>query len=292
LEDYEVNIRGMERFGARKEAPLETCISEVEQCEIFIGIIAFKLGSIDKSSGKSFTQREYETAYKLNQEILIYMMDEKYSKVPPVYIDHGEKWEKLMAFKSVLKDNHTFDSFTSEDDLEQKIRRKFDELLAAKTEEKEVDEYNQSKKIIHKFLLLPKLYSGHEIKLQVELGEPFPASKSLCSNFNLEFGKTIGVKAEIKKPDITDNPFEYIFIDGEDNLHDYFSLQKNNIEIYGKLQFSGDVFDNVRANFVRKEFSYLGSYMITTFPRNWGQVKKTVVEPDGRIIIKLTKILK
>jgi hypothetical protein len=74
LEDYEVNIRGMERFGARKEAPLETCISEVEQCEIFIGIIAFKLGSIDKSSGKSFTQREYETAYKLNQEILIYIV--------------------------------------------------------------------------------------------------------------------------------------------------------------------------------------------------------------------------
>lgn len=31
LENFEVNVRGMEQFGARKEAPLATCLTEVEQ---------------------------------------------------------------------------------------------------------------------------------------------------------------------------------------------------------------------------------------------------------------------
>lgn len=44
LEKFDVDVRGMERFGARKEAPLITYLSEVEQCDIFIGILGFRLG--------------------------------------------------------------------------------------------------------------------------------------------------------------------------------------------------------------------------------------------------------
>jgi hypothetical protein len=295
LEKYEVNIRGMERFGARKEAPLTTCISEVEQCEIFVGIIAFRLGSIDEVSGMSFTQKEYERANELNREILIYMIDEKDSRVTYQDIDFGDRRDKLIAFKSILKERHTVDFFTTEDDLEQKIRRRFNELLAAKTEEKEFDDYAHSKELIHKFLLLPEIYSGREIKLEVDfVGQPFPASKSLCSNFNLAFGRTIGVKVRIKKPqiDVDENLFEYIII-GENNINDYFSLQKNNnIEIYGNLQFSENDIDKVEAKFVRKVYHIMPSaspYSIISIPLGG---KREVVEADGRIIIKLTKILK
>ena len=75
---YAVVIRGMERFGARKETPLQTCLAEVEQCDIFIGIIACKAGSIDKLTGKSFVQREYEKAFELDKEILIYLTLQRY----------------------------------------------------------------------------------------------------------------------------------------------------------------------------------------------------------------------
>ena len=62
LKRYDVNIVGMEEFGARKDSPLTTCLKEVEQSNIYIGIIANRWGSIEEESGKSYTQLEYEKA--------------------------------------------------------------------------------------------------------------------------------------------------------------------------------------------------------------------------------------
>lgn len=299
LEKFDVDVRGMERFGARKEAPLITCLSEVEQCDIFVGILALRLGSIDEDSGKSFTQREYERAYELKREILIYMIDEKDSLVSLQNIDFGEKREKLIAFKSILRDRHTVDFFLSEDDLGKKLKRKFGELLTSKAPKSDTsaDEYENSKKLIGKFLLLPKVYSGQVVKLKVDfLGDPFPASKSLCSNFNLEYGKTIGVKVKIKTPLLEDDAIEYVFID-EGNLREFFSLQQQNeVEVYGKLQFSENKIEELKANFVRKEY-YVGVgtslssiLMGTETTRNlFGE--RRIVEAEGRVIIKLTEII-
>ena len=39
LEQFEVNVRGMEAFGARPDAPIDTCLAEVEQSDIYVGII-------------------------------------------------------------------------------------------------------------------------------------------------------------------------------------------------------------------------------------------------------------
>ncbi|MCJ7600687.1 MAG: DUF4062 domain-containing protein [Desulfobulbaceae bacterium] len=301
LEQFDVDVRGMERFGARKEAPLITCLSEVEQCDIFVGILALRLGSIDEVSGKSFSQREYERAYELKHEILIYMIDEKDSLVSLQNIDFGEKREKLIAFKSILRGRHTVDFFLSGDDLVEKLKRKFDELLTSKklSPDTSADEYENSKKIIGKFLLLPKVYTGQVIKLKVDfLGNAFPASKSLCSNFNLEYGKTIGVKVKIKAPLLEDDVIEYVFVD-EGNLDDFFSLQHlNDQEVYGKLQFSVNRIEELEANFVKKEY-YVGGaiFMSTSLPsglmnepmRSLGE--RRVVEAEGRVIIKLTEFI-
>jgi len=97
LEKYNVNVRGMEKFGARKETSLETSLAEVGVSDIYVGIIALRLGSINKETGKSITQLEYERAYNLNKEILIYLIDEKKGVVHPEFIDWGDKHEKLDA---------------------------------------------------------------------------------------------------------------------------------------------------------------------------------------------------
>ena len=299
LEKFDVDVRGMERFGARKEAPLITCLSEVEQCAIFVGILAFRLGSIDEDSGKSFTQREYERAYELNREILIYMVDEKDSLVSPQNIDFDERREKLIAFKSILRDRHTVDFFLSEDDLAKKLKRKFDELLTSKELrlDTSADEYENSKKIIGKFLLLPKVYSGQVVKLRVDfVGNAFSASKSLCSNFNLEYGKTIGVKVKIKAPLLEDDAIEHVFID-EGNLNDFFSLRhQNNVEVYGKLQFSENKIEELKANFVKKEYFVRGAASVSLSLMNAETMRnligeRRIVEAEGKVIIKLTKII-
>jgi hypothetical protein len=294
LENYTVVVRGMERFGARKESPLQTCLAEVEQSDIFIGIIACRAGSIDKSSGKSFVQREYDKAYELEKEILIYLIDEKNAKVTVQDIDFGENREKLLSFKSILKERHTVDFFLSEDNLSEKLDRRFKDLLESKSESlsDKSDEYDDSKNVIEKFLLLPKLYSGTEVKLKVDLdNDPFPASRAICKSFNLDYGKTIGIKIKIKEPHLTANFANYLFID-EANL-DEFLKQKSlsDAEIYVKLEWTENEVTDVKANFIRKVYDVVQypSFLSTSSFGNIPGFEKEVVEAEGTMITLLTE---
>jgi len=96
LSKYDVNVLGMEQFGARKETPLETCINEVKRSDIYIGIISQRLGSLEPTSGKSYTQLEYEKAIELDKEILIYLIDEENALIHPVHSEHGENYKQLI----------------------------------------------------------------------------------------------------------------------------------------------------------------------------------------------------
>ena len=120
LKKYDVLVRGMEQFGARKEDSLTTCISEVEQSDIYVGIVGYRLGSIDKKTGKSYTQLEYDKAHELGKEILIYLADDESIKITPKNIEF-DKISKLNSFKETIKERHTVDTFKDSEDLKQKI---------------------------------------------------------------------------------------------------------------------------------------------------------------------------
>ncbi len=260
LTKYEVNIRGMERFGARKEAPLQTCLAEVAQSDIFIGVISYRLGTIDPKSSKSFVQLEYEKALELNREVFIYLIDDKNGRVTPAFVDFGENHEKLESFKSILKERHTIDTFTDEADLGDKLDRKFDELLSKKTKEpaNTEDEYKRSHDILEKFLLLPKEYSSKEVKLKIKFeGDPFPASKAICKSFYLSYGLTLGIKIKIILPNIKDAVFNYLFIESK-QADQFFRLDRTReIDVFASLIFTEDTIDSVKAHFVSKESDYM-----------------------------------
>lgn len=132
LQSYNVEILGMEAFGARKSAPLETCISEVQKCDIFICIISMRYGSVDVNTNKSYTQLEYEKAVECGKEILIYIIDENKGFVIPKHIDFNHLQEKLIEFKNILKSNHTPDYFINYEDFINKIKKRIDELISLK----------------------------------------------------------------------------------------------------------------------------------------------------------------
>lgn len=195
LESYDVNVKGMEAFGARSESALQTCLNEVERSDIYVGIIGLKLGSINEETGKSFTRIEYEKAVSdENTEILIYIIKDE-AKISINNIDFGEKHEKLNNFKKLLKEKHTVDFFRTESDLVDKLEARFKDLLQSKKEETEdsheKNPYEKAESIINKFVLAPKIYSGKEVILRVKLTKsPFAVSKELCKNFNLKYGET------------------------------------------------------------------------------------------------------
>jgi hypothetical protein len=127
LSDLNFTIKGMEKFGARKSCPLDTCLLEVTNADVYIGIIAYRFGSVESETGKSFTQLEYEKALSLNKEILIYLLDDD-GFIQPKYIDFGDKAIKLDQFKKILRKNHTVDFYKDPIDLKIKIYEKLKEL--------------------------------------------------------------------------------------------------------------------------------------------------------------------
>lgn len=213
LEKFDVVVKGMEQFGARKTDPLTTCLSEVEQSDIYIGIVGLRYGSEDPDSGKSFSQLEYEKAIEKNKEILIYLTDEENFPVTEKLIQF-DKIPKLKNFKAILKDKHNIDTFSNSQDLVSKLQRKFKELLTPKVTAVIEDEYDNTKRILDKFFLVPAAYSGREIKLKVKfVGQPQPVSKAVCQSFNFEFGKTIISKIEVLHPTFKFKNFRHLFIE-------------------------------------------------------------------------------
>jgi hypothetical protein len=197
----------MEQFGARTEGPLETCLAEVEQSDIYIGIIAFRLGSVDPESRKSFTQLEYQHAVETGKEVLIYLADEEEARFPFVHIDDDAKNRRRLAvFKERLRERHTVNTFTTPDDLAEKLDRDFARYFSPKKSEPERDsiaeEFEKSVRILGEFRLTPRRYNGQEVRLAVSFTSTlFPASRDLCHQFNLEYGDTVGVYIRISKPD-------------------------------------------------------------------------------------------
>jgi hypothetical protein len=100
LKRFEVAVRGMEEFGARTTGPLETCLAEVEQSDVYVGIVAYRLGSIDPATKKPFTVLEYESAVEQEKEILIYIADDEATFFPRSVMDDDTGIRKrLTAFK-------------------------------------------------------------------------------------------------------------------------------------------------------------------------------------------------
>lgn len=303
LEEYDVNVRGMERFGARTQKPLETCLAEVEHSDVYVGIVAFRLGTVDKESKKSFTQLEYEKAFRLSQldgekgrmEILIYFADENSPGIPPLHVDGGEKREKLDAFKSILRDNHTVATFTDESHLVERLKLDFQGVLTRKQPEKEVkaNEYKDSENKIHNFMLLPALYSGKEIRLKLKLdGEPFPASKQVCSAFNLTYGATVGYHTELILPKIEEKFAEYVFVTG-DLTDTVLKIQnKNNVDIRAKLAFSETTIENFRAHLISETRHYYPDLGFNIDPASvhFGALKSVTTSAEGSMILLITKV--
>lgn len=251
LENYEVNVKGMEAFGARKETPLETCLNEVNQSDIYIGIIGYRFGSIEKNSGKSYTQLEYERAIKEKKEILIYLINEKDSKVSIEHIDFDENRTKLQNFKTILKDKHTIDTFTTAESLSSRLERRLDELLVeSQKNETGKEDYNKSKNIIERFLLLPKTYSDSDVKLTVQFkGNAYPISKEVCHSFGFSYGRTIGIPISIPKPETTTSELDSLIIEEKDVDLFFEKTEGSKIEIVARLLFVEERIESIRANF-------------------------------------------
>lgn len=286
LEGFTAAVRGMEEFGARTEAPLQTCLAEVEQSDVYVGIIAFRLGSVEPETAKSFTQLEYERARDLGKEILIYLADEQLAKVhySDIEVDPLQR-ERLAAFKSVLKERHTVGTFSSSDDLAEKLKRDFAKQLQPKeapTEGAEA-EFNETLTMVRRFTLVPKTVIGREIRLQVTFyGRVFPVARGLCKAFNLQYGYTVGSRMRVRKPESADmKRFHEIYASAQ-TVDRFLALAAGNdpVDLYARLQFTEQDVRQVHAEFFGQSY-----YEEPDF----SDPNERYVAPEGKVILLFSK---
>ena len=67
----------MEVFGARPNEPLEACLQEIEQSDLFVGIYAHRYGYVPDGSDISITQMEYLHAKMLGRPVYCFVIDDE-----------------------------------------------------------------------------------------------------------------------------------------------------------------------------------------------------------------------
>lgn len=292
LARFDVMVRGMEQFGARKESPLETCLIELDQSDIYIALIAFRHGSIEPSSGKSYTQLEYERAVDQKKEVLVYLVDEENALFPVKFIDAGGAREKLEAFKRTLRDRHTVDMFVDERDLAVKLKRDLERILSPRTGlTEDPDESTAAVATLRQFFLLPKTVAGQEVRVRLQVkGQPYAASREVCKAFNFEFGGTVGLPVSIEVPAAVPQKDACDLFIGHKQLGDLLTATKGDlIEAYVRLHFSDTDLDNLRARF-RTVTDYMSNmFAQTAVARAFGE--PTVYKADSALALELARLL-
>ncbi len=129
INDQRQKYEGMEYMGAKNDEPTQACLDLVEQCDLFIGIYAWRYGTVPEGSEFSITEQEYQHAKKLGLPCLCYFVDEDFPWQRK-FIETGAAEEKLKRFKSQIAKEHVKANFKEPLTLENNILRDLSNWLA------------------------------------------------------------------------------------------------------------------------------------------------------------------
>jgi hypothetical protein len=120
----------MEVFGARPDEPSEVCYSEIENCDLFVGIYAHRYGYVPDGADVSITEAEFNHARTNNKPVFCFVVDEDHPW-PPKMIEEDPGKSKLRDFKARIGAELVRDTFTSSEDLGFKIATALGHYLSA-----------------------------------------------------------------------------------------------------------------------------------------------------------------
>lgn len=167
---------GMERFGAETIPPLDVCFRELEASQIYICALGMRYGSIDKKTGKSYTQLEFEKARELGKPTLVFLIDEANVSFKLNEIDMGESGVKLSEFKKTIKESKevTCAFFDSPMSLQETVYRSIEVEIKRQGKvhpqsNSQKEEYFDGAKAYRNFVRRPQRYKGSLLTLRVRM---------------------------------------------------------------------------------------------------------------------------
>ena len=238
---------GMEHFVSTPDRPLDVCLTDVRRCQLYIVLVGMRYGSVDKESGKSFTELEYEEALKNKIPVLAFVINENECPILPKFVDTGEKAEKLAQFKSRL-DARMTSRFKSVEHLKELVIRSVEAQVKRTAEAKKAEslvasnqeEYIVGAKLFKRFILLPERYKGKEAVLRIRMDGGFAGWRlrdEMFDAFHVKNGDTIfGNDATVFGVDLSD-------VGEKARIIDYFAEGKNADWILDNEITNGTIFE-------------------------------------------------
>ncbi len=107
----------MEEFGASSETPIDSCLRRLRECDLFIGILGHRYGTVHPS-GKSYTELEYDEAGRLGIPRLMFLAAGEFSTLIAER-ESDELFDKQKSFMELVA-NHTgqfIDDFANAEQL-------------------------------------------------------------------------------------------------------------------------------------------------------------------------------
>lgn len=107
------DVVAMEDYVASDRRPLDKCLRDIETCDVYIGLVAWRYGFVPVGAdpaGSCITKLEYLHAAARDKPCLIFLLSEA-APWPEQFRDNGHPAESLRAFRDLLANNHTVSFF-------------------------------------------------------------------------------------------------------------------------------------------------------------------------------------
>ncbi len=112
-------VVAMEDYVAADDRPLILCLKDVESCDLYVGILAWRYGFIPADQNpdrRSITELEYRHATELGKPRLIFLVGDD-APWPPKFVDKDEDARSIRALREELTAAHHVSVFGTEDQL-------------------------------------------------------------------------------------------------------------------------------------------------------------------------------
>lgn len=121
------SLYAMEDMGSYPADAVAVSSDQVKECDLFIGLYAFRYGYVPDGDDKSITEQEYDLACSEGKRCLCYMAAE--SLKPELIKEDQSKLARLAAFKQRVEKELVRDIFISPDQLREKVGDDVNRLL-------------------------------------------------------------------------------------------------------------------------------------------------------------------
>jgi len=114
LRQLRIDVVSMEDYGATDERPLDRCLADVTESDVYVALIAWRYGFVPPGKSKAITQLEYEQAGAANRPRLVFLTAED-APWPPnrMDVDLGA----IRRLRAQVRLEHVVAFFHNVDDL-------------------------------------------------------------------------------------------------------------------------------------------------------------------------------